>query len=89
MFYFGIDPNYNQCRVSYRKNNLINFNIDKGGFICNRHSKDEPIQSIEYLNAIWLSFNNFKKYIFTIGYNLNYKIKNLYINIIKEAGYYV
>ncbi|WP_322960787.1 DNA repair protein RecO [Mycoplasmopsis cynos] len=89
LFYFGIDPNYNQCRVCHRKNNLINFNIDKGGFICNRHSKDEPIQSIEYLNAIWLSFNNFKKYIFTIGYNLNYKIKNLYINIIKEAGYYI
>nr|WP_322959101.1 DNA repair protein RecO [Mycoplasmopsis canis]WQQ12515.1 DNA repair protein RecO [Mycoplasmopsis canis] len=89
LFYFGINPSYDSCRLCNSKSNLINFHLEKGGFICNRHGDEITHESIEYLNAIWASFHSFKKYLIITDFNLDYNIRAKYINIIKEAGYYI
>ncbi|WBP84135.1 DNA repair protein RecO [Mycoplasmopsis edwardii] len=89
MFYFGINPSYDGCRICKSRNNLISFDLYKGGFLCNKHFIEVENDSVEYLSAVWASFNSFKRYLTIVSYNMDYNLKKHYKNVIREAGFYI
>ncbi|WP_036452669.1 recombination protein O N-terminal domain-containing protein [Mycoplasma buteonis] len=88
MIYFGICPNFRSCNICLNERDLINFDLQNGGFICRRH-ENVPIQKVEYLQSIWYSFNDMGKYMFVTSATLNFYICNMYKALILDNGYYV
>ncbi|WP_158763977.1 DNA repair protein RecO [Mycoplasma sp. NEAQ87857] len=87
LIYLGICPNFDACRTCGSKRNLIDFELENGGFICNLHNHPKWLPS-EVLNTIWSSFHDVSKYIIITDDKLNNWLFYTYKNAINNAGYY-
>ncbi|ATO30683.1 DNA repair protein RecO [Mycoplasmopsis bovirhinis] len=88
LFYFGIKPNFEACAICDSQRNLVSFDFYEGGFMCALHGQGQHM-SVEYLNAIWASYHDLKKYLMIVDDNLDYNLRALYKSLIIEAGYYI
>ncbi|WP_027121142.1 DNA repair protein RecO [Mycoplasma leonicaptivi] len=88
LIFFGIEPVFNACRICKSRKNLIDFEVSDGGFLCDLHDKSQT-KSLNFLTAVWYSFNDLKKYLITTNQETNYQLFRYYQSVIKNAGYII
>ncbi|WP_426461015.1 recombination protein O N-terminal domain-containing protein [Mycoplasma hafezii] len=88
LIYFGLCPNFTSCHLCLNERNLIHFNLNEGGFVCNRHEGVE-VQSIEFLQAVWYSFHSLKQYLIVVSNTTNLHVLRMYQALIRDNGYYI
>lgn len=84
---YGVCPNFKSCAICMQESNLVSFNLEEGGFFCNKHSDEIEILNVEVLNLIYLSYNNFILYVQKTNKYVNDFLQNKYKEVLQNAGF--
>ncbi|MFV8470079.1 DNA repair protein RecO [Mycoplasma sp. AA7A] len=85
----GLCNYFNRCRICGSTRNFISFDVQYGGFICNKHEGDEPLMDIKLLQCIWSSFHNLNSYVFQVSDSINKYILHTYVSFLRLIGIWV
>ncbi|ENY68545.1 Recombination protein O [Metamycoplasma auris 15026] len=79
---YGMKPNFDACVECKNKNNIIDFEFYKGGFLCKQHSSN--YKDPNYLRALYWLEHDFFRFVNEFDENISIKINAQMIEILNS-----
>ncbi|ENY53980.1 Hypothetical protein MALK_3260 [Metamycoplasma alkalescens 14918] len=79
---FGFKPNFEHCVECNNKENIVDFEFYKGGFLCKEHS--QATKNIEFLKAIYWLNKDFYLFVKNFDENISIQINSMIIEVLNS-----
>ncbi|TNK83480.1 recombination protein O N-terminal domain-containing protein [Mycoplasmopsis pullorum] len=86
--FLSIAPNFKSCTVCHKSNQIVQFDLTQGGFLCYEHQVAVKFKSSVTIQEWFLLFNEPLKYFEVISKSNNIEILNLLLAFYRDNGYY-